>query len=61
LLILIAQNKRLDALNATQNTAVLCKVPFLKKSRNSAKKAFFIQKKPFFAVFFKRFFKNGTM
>ena len=37
LLILIAQNNRLDALNATQKTLSLCEVPYLKKSRITAK------------------------
>ncbi len=31
LLILIAQKKGFDALNATQKTSALCKVPFMKK------------------------------
>jgi len=33
MLIWIAQKKGFDALNATQKTSALCKVPFLKKSR----------------------------
>ena len=35
LLILIAQKKGLGALNATQKTSALCKVPFMKKSRKT--------------------------
>jgi hypothetical protein len=35
LLILIAQKKGFDALNATQKTSALCKVPFMKKSRKT--------------------------
>ena len=35
LLILIAQKKGFGALNATQKTSALCKVPFMKKSRKT--------------------------
>ena len=51
---LIAQMKRLDALNATQKTSALCKVLILKKSRKTAKKAHFwkiVQFWQFFLIF----------
>ena len=41
LLILIAQKKGLDALNATQKTLALCNVPFLKKTRKTGKNGHF--------------------
>ena len=50
MLILIAQKKRPDALNTTQKTPALCNVPFLNKSRKTAKNAIFFKK-----AFFKGF------
>ena len=41
LLILIAQMKGFDALNAAQKTSALCKVPFLKKQEKEAKMVIF--------------------
>ena len=37
MLILIAQMKRPDALNTTQKTPAICNLPFLNKSRKTAK------------------------
>ena len=51
MLILIAQKKRPDALNTTQKTPAICNVPFLNKSRKTAKNAnFFLQKCNFWEV-----------
>ena len=57
---LIAQMKRLDALNATQKTSALCKVLILKKSRKTAKSAHF-QKIVQFWQFFLIFFRISTL
>jgi hypothetical protein len=57
---LIAQIKRLDALNATQKTSALCKVLILKKSRKTAKSAHF-QKIVQFWQFFLIFFRISTL
>ena len=40
--ILIAQKKGFNALNTTQKTPALCKVPFLKKVGKTGKNVFFI-------------------
>ena len=60
---LIAQKKRLDALNATQKTTAPNNVRFLKKSRKTFKKYHFWlkrQKMVIFEVFFV-FFRNRTL
>ena len=59
MLILIAQKKRPDALNTTQKTPALCNVPFLNKSRKTAKNAHFF-KFHFWEVFLD-LFRNGTL
>ena len=63
LLILIAQKKGFDALNATQKTLALCKVPFLKKKQEKLAKTVifdhFDHFWPFWPVFLD-FFINGT-
>ena len=51
MLILIAQKKRTDALNTTQKIPAICNVPFLNKSRKTAKNAHFFQKCNFFKGF----------
>ena len=56
---LIAQMKRFDALVTTQKTPALCEVPFLKKSRKTAKKWLFLKNGIFFAIFL-YFFQNET-
>ena len=55
---LIAQMKRFDALITTQKTPALCEVPFLKKSRKTAKKWSFL-KNGHFGRFFLIFSKMG--
>ena len=52
LLILIAQKKGFDALNATQKTLALCKVPFLEeeKTRKTGKTGNFWQFWPFLTI-----------
>ena len=57
MLILIAQKKGRDALNATQKTSVLCKVPFLKNSRKTAKNGHF-RKNGYFWHFFYLFLET---
>ena len=54
---MIAQKKGFDALNATQKTSALCKVPFLKKSRKTGQNG----KKIPFLPFFLGVFRNGTL
>ena len=49
--ILIAQQKRPDALNTTQNTPALCNVPFPNVSRKTSKKLHFWRKKCLFGSF----------
>ena len=55
---LIAQMKRFDALITTQKTPALCEVPFLKKSRKTAKKWSFL-KNGHFGRFFLIFSEMG--
>ena len=53
-----SSNEAFDALITTQKTQALCKVPFLKKSRKSAKKWSFF-KNGHFRQFFLIFSKTG--
>ena len=48
---LIAQKKRPDALNATQKTPALYNVPFLTKSRKTAKNVYFFKNAIFWRFF----------
>ena len=59
-LFLIAQKKCPDALNATQKTPALHNVPFLKKSRKTAKNAHFFKNAVFWS-FFLELFRNVTL
>ena len=58
MLILIAQKKRLGALNATQKIISPCQIPLLRKSRKTSKNANFPQK--CMLVVLLHFLSNGT-
>ena len=59
----MAQKKSFDAVNATQKTSALCKLPFLKKSRKTDAKWSKMGKmvnNDNFELVFLDFFRNGT-